>query len=302
MPPENPSQPSPITQPMPQIGVNPVANQPVINSTQQINQNSQIPNSGSRLKLILIILGIIIILSLAGFGGFLYLRSQSKNSSPVISNMQSSTPQVSTQSANKQSISVNDPLKPFMNNLAAGDFQIKTSGKIVINSNETLDFTNGVFYIKKGQLVRGDYIIQNNQAITIISNNNMYNLDPVKNTYFLGNEPGQSLASSSVYALFKQTSLLLPFLDDDKNNLLVWQKTAENEYQTKWTHKFSPLESGNGQPADVKIVLNPISGSISSFSVRFVAGDPWQTVTFSYEVATAIDSLLTIPSGYTKAF
>lgn len=250
------------------------------------------------------ILGFLVILTFGGIAGLYFINKNDVNTkvvspTPTPISEKPISPALSTQSPAAE-LQTN-PMDAFFTTLSSADYKITTTGKIEYKKQEeggshssSLDLNNGIIYLKKGSVVRGDKTDTEEPEIAIVKGNKIFSLNPVKKTYSAF-DTADGLGKFYLMAL--QSSFpLMTLVEDTKKNKITWEKTGNNEWQTNWKWK-TPLDTQE-TPVKVKISMSPATKLITTLSLRFDNSQSWQDVIFQYETVGDIENLLIVPADY----
>lgn len=247
------------------------------------------------LKLIISVVLLVVVIAVGIVGYLFLLKRPASISSDIKTQANQFASVLETPTTTPAINSVDNPLRGFLEVFKAVDYKVTTHGKFNLTlqpAEVTADLDGMAFYFKKGQAKRYDYTFSGQPAYVVFSGENYYLLSPTDKSYLLFNKQDGEQFYSSVINAF-------PLLELFNNLDVSWAKVGENEWQSTSKLKYIIFPSKETDFI-IKISSDQKSKLINSMSIKFKESDLWQTVNFTYEELSNLDSLLAISPDYKK--
>lgn len=278
-----------------------------------------VAKKGLPLKIIIALILLILIL-VAGVVGYFLLF---KNNTLTTKTASLQSPEITPVFLSPEKDKLFDNFSAY---LKSKNLKITVSGSLENKNRQNitaLELEDGIFYLKKGELVRLDAFINDctdsncdgpkvkMETIQLLLPDGIYALLPEKKSFANTTKPASSLGLPINDALiyFKYSFPLFQLIEgrpdwqQPKEPKLIqsdWRQIGKLEWESETIFRFNEIETVTRDPIQTKIIFSNNYETIETLSIKYPDEASWQTLNFAYESIDDLDNLLIIPKDYTE--
>lgn len=190
---------------------------------------------------------------------------------------------------------IGNPVQYFYKHFSSKDYRVtprSASGQMMFD-----------YYYEKGALIRVDPAGEYSGKSTIIKNGKVYTVDAKMKQFTESSIDDQKV--SYTLEIMKTASFISPVIQGENPMATPWSEIPQDAGgNSALSFQASGRKFESYLPysalVDVKIILDPLTGLLTSVSYQTQGKNHWTTATLEYEEIGDIESLKRFPADYKK--